>query len=99
MGRMRNHIAFHLHPETLLLFAVGFVEILAASSIRRVKGGGGAQAQPVSLANDFFKSPACGQHASRVCKPRLLSALSRAGAGSGVTTCTATVSSNTRPSG
>ena len=41
MGRMRNHIAFHVHSETLLLFAVGFVGILAASSIRRVKGGGG----------------------------------------------------------
>ena len=47
----------------------------------------------------FLYISSCGQHATRVCKPCLLSALSRGAAGSGGTICAAAVSSSTETSG
>ena len=55
MERMRIHIAFHLHSEILLPPCCGFCgDSGCVLRMRRVKGGGGAQAQMVSCANGFF---------------------------------------------
>ena len=96
LGRMRIHIAFHLHPETLRPPCGDFCGLTGCVlRMRRVKGGE-PQAQPLSCANGYLCK--CSMRAARKqgVQKCLLSAPSRVAAGNGGTTCAATASSNTR---
>ena len=54
-GRMHIHIVFRLHLEALLPPRCGFCgDSGCVLRMRRVHGGGGGQAQPVSSAKGFF---------------------------------------------
>ena len=99
MGRMRIHIAFHLHSATVLPPCYGFYrETSCVLRMRRVKAGGGGTGEAGFLRKRiFFVSSACGQHLSGVCSHCPLNAPSRGAAGG--TTRAATVSNNTRTTG
>ena len=96
LGRMRIHIAFHLHSETLHPLAVAFAGSPAVSSACGAYRGGSHRRSRFLAQTGFFVSLACGQPASRACRQCLLSAPSRVAAGNGGTTCATTASSNTR---
>ena len=96
MGRMRIHIAFRMHSETLHPPCCGFCRLTGCVlRMCRVKGGGHMRSRFFAKTG-FFVSSACGQPASRAFKQCLLSAPSRGAAGNGGTTCAATARSNIR---
>ena len=96
LGRMRIHIAFHVHSATQHPPCRDFAGKPATSPVCVAQRGGSHRHNHFLAQTDFFVSSACGQHASRVCRHCLLNAPSRGAASNGGTTCAATVSSNTR---
>ena len=94
LGRMRIHIAFHLHAETLHP-PCGFCGLTGCVlRMRRVKGGE-PQAQPVSCTNGFFCKFSMRAARKQGVQAVPVEAPSRVLAGNGGTTCAATASSNT----